>query len=56
MSTSHRLGWATAALVSVSSTLFPVHACADIIEVDVTGTLATNPIGVPTFDSTGVRA
>jgi hypothetical protein len=54
MSTSHRLGWATAALVSVSSTLFPVHACADIIEVDVTGTLATNPIGVPTFDSTGV--
>ena len=29
-------------------------ASADIIEVDVSGTLASNPIGSPTFDFTGV--
>jgi hypothetical protein len=40
--------------VWVSLALLGAPASADIIEVDVTGTLRTNPIGLPTFDFTGV--
>jgi hypothetical protein len=34
--------------------LLSAPASADLIEVDVTGALTTNPIGLPTFDSAGI--